>query len=66
MSKQETEKEVSSDTKEEVKEETGVKKSSDYVFIALCAVLLFGNAFTANQPSPLQTQIQKHMDINDA
>ena len=57
---------MSSDTKEEVKEEKGVKKSSDYIFIGLCAVLLFGNSFTANQPSPLQTEIQKHMDINDA
>ena len=56
----------SSDTKDTATEEKGLTKKQDYFFIALCAVLLFGNAFSSNQPSPLQTQIQKHMGINDA
>ena len=58
----------SSDNSKETEkgEERGLKKKQDYFFIALCAVLLFGNAFSSNQPSPLQTQIQKHMGINDA
>ena len=42
---------------EEAKDNKVVMKKSDYLFIGLCAVLLFGNNFTANQPSPLQTEI---------
>ena len=57
MNKKEENKGVSNSNEEEAKDNKVVMKKSDYLFIGLCAVLLFGNNFTANQPSPLQTEI---------
>ena len=57
MNKKEENKGVSNSKEEEAKDNKVVMKKSDYLFIGLCAVLLFGNNFTANQPSPLQTEI---------
>ena len=57
MNKKEENKGVSNSKEEDAKDSKVVMKKSDYLFIGLCAVLLFGNNFTANQPSPLQTEI---------
>ena len=56
MNKKEEEKGVSKSL-EKAKDNKVAMKKSDYLFIGLCATLLFGNNFTANMPSPLQTQI---------